>query len=318
MLEDRSCNLLGHICCKQLRQISSSSCFFLLSSYFLFRFSQLSSPSRSLSKEHCWGCKTFFNKAELAWGFWGSYLLSNLLKASNPKWVPLEVFLTISNASPSVREIKAWRAWAETSSAPIREIIFKWPFCDSHIHCRFQLLDDLNCILVTWLNPCLELVVPRVPGTRQSWELFRLGNAFQLAPISDIDALLHNLELLIHIRLKCLWHSGCGLWLLTHWLLQCLLKLLLPLGQLLNHLHQNLLIALLWTSLWLMLHLASATTNPARTEAVRQLVFPLLLLDLRTPAPLPCKDILGSYTYVRVVSAQAHSFTRPHESEVNT
>ena len=31
-----------------------------------------------------------------------------------------------------------------------------------------------------------------------------------------------------------------------------------------------------------------------------------------------CKDILGSYTYVRLVSAQAHSFTRPHESEVNT
>ena len=30
-----------------------------------------------------------------------------------------------------------------------------------------------------------------------------------------------------------------------------------------------------------------------------------------------CKDILGSYTYVRLVSAQAHSFTRPHESEVN-
>ena len=151
--------------------------------------------------------------------------------------------------------------------------------------------------------------------------LFRLGNAFQLTPISDVYALLHilvDLELLIHIRLKCLWHSGRGLWLLTHWLLQCLLKLLLPLGQLLNHLHQHLLIALLWTSLWLRLHLASDTTNPVRTEAVRQLVFSLLLLDLRTPAPLPCKDILGSYTYVRLVSAQAHSFTRPHESEVNT
>ena len=37
--------------------------------------------------------------------------------------------------------------------------------------------------------------------------------------------------------------------------------------------------------------------------------------------PIPChicKDILGSYTYVGLVSAQAHSFTRPHESEVNT
>ena len=92
----------------------------LLPSLFILSLQVLpaSCPSRSLSKEHCWGCKTFFNKAELAWGFWGSYLLSNLLKASNPKWVPLEVFLTISNASPSVREIKAWRAWAETSSAP--------------------------------------------------------------------------------------------------------------------------------------------------------------------------------------------------------
>ena len=64
-----------------------------------------------------------------------------------------------------------------------------------------------------------------------------------------------------------------------------------------------LLTALLWTSLWLGFHLASATTNPARTDAVRQLVFSLLLLDLRTPAPLPCKDILGSYTYVGAVSA---------------
>ena len=49
--------------------MSSSSGFFLLSSYFLFKFSQLSSPSRSLSRLHWLGCRTFFNKAELAWGF---------------------------------------------------------------------------------------------------------------------------------------------------------------------------------------------------------------------------------------------------------
>ena len=47
--------------------------------------------------------------------------------------------------------------------------------------------------------------------------------------------------------------------------------------------------------------------NRARTEAVRLLAFLQYLLDLRTPAPLPCKDILGSYTYVGAVPAQAHS-----------
>ena len=54
--------------------MSSSTGFFLLSSYFLFKFSQLSSPSRSLSRLHWLGWRTFFNKAELAWGFCGSYL----------------------------------------------------------------------------------------------------------------------------------------------------------------------------------------------------------------------------------------------------
>ncbi len=119
-----------------------------------------------------------------------------------------------------------------------------------------------------------------------------------------------DLKLLIHIGLKCLRHSSYCLCLLTGRLLKCLLKLLLSLGQLLNHLHQHLLIACLWTSLLLLVHLASTVDKLACTEAVRQLPLLLLMLDLRTPAPLPCKNNLGSYTCNRTVSAQARSFTQ--------
>ena len=204
---------------------------------------------------------------------------------------------------------------------PIRVIILEWPLCDSHINRRLQLLHNLDCILMTWLNPCLELVVPRVPGSRCSWELVRLGNAFQLTSISNINTLLHilmDLELLIHNGLKCLCHSSCSLRLLTCWLLECLLKLLLPLGQLLNHLHQHLLIACLWTCLWLLVHSASAACVLAWTETVRHWHSQLLMLDLRTPAPLPCKDILGSYTYLRLCRRKLNPFTLAIKSSSET
>ena len=45
----------------------------------------------------------------------------------------------------------------------------------------------------------------------------------------------------------------------------------------------------------LLVHFASAICGLAWTEAVRQRHSQLLTLDLRTPAPLPCKDHLGSY-----------------------
>ena len=139
---------------------------------------------------------------------------------------------------------------------------------------------------------------PRFQMLLRTCQAYR--NTLQLTSISNINALLHilvDLELLIHIGLKCLCHSGCSLRLLTGWLLECLLKLLLPLGQLLNHLHQHLRIACLLTCLLLLAHFASTICDLAWTEsAVRHWHSKLLMLDLRTPAPLPCKNNLGSYT----------------------
>ena len=42
------------------------------------------------------------------------------------------------------------------------------------------------------------------------------------------------------------------------------------------------------------------------------------MLDLRTPAPLPCKDNLGFglLQLLRTLSAQAHSFAQENESPV--
>ena len=168
-----SCNLLGHICCKQLLQTSSSRGFFLLSSYFLFQFLP---TFNSFSK---------FVKTALAWmknllqqSWVGLRILWIILAqqffslASRPKYLPRDVFLTIFNASPSViKEMRAWRAWAETTLGTIIEANFKAWLCDLLVTLSHDLCHNLHSVLITAFDPSLELVPPAIPSTRGSNEL---------------------------------------------------------------------------------------------------------------------------------------------------
>ena len=130
----------------------------------------------------------------------------------------------------------AWRAWAETSSAPSGKSSSSDLSVISHIHCRFQLLDDLNCILVTWLDPCpwtCSTKSPRYPTilrTFQAWECLStrsdLGHRCSSPHSGESWAAdPYSPEMPVTF-----WPPGRGLWLLTHWLLQCLAEAAVALG----------------------------------------------------------------------------------------